>query len=92
MKERRLVVDYILLSRGLFMDKMIVEVSGEINLGSDHNLIWCEERRSRLEEGMSDPHWKWKADSRMKQEEYQQVMVEGFRGWEEYMEVYGWGS
>ena len=38
MKERRLVVDYILLLRGLVMDKD----SGELNLGSDHNLIWCE--------------------------------------------------
>ena len=33
--------DYILLSRGLVMAR-IMEDSGELNLGLDHNLIWCE--------------------------------------------------
>ena len=36
MKERRSVVDYILLSRGLVMDRMMVEDSGKFHLGSDH--------------------------------------------------------
>ena len=39
MKERRSFVDYILLSKGLVMDRMKVEDSGELNLGSDHDLI-----------------------------------------------------
>ena len=33
----------------------MVEDSGEVNLGSDHNLIWCEIRTGRLEAGTSDP-------------------------------------
>ena len=57
-KERRSVVDFILLSRGLVMDRMMVEDSGELYLGSDHNLIWCDVRTGRLEEGMSNPHLK----------------------------------
>ena len=42
------------------MDGMMVEGSGELNLGSDHNLIWCEVRTGRLLEGTSDPRLKWK--------------------------------
>ena len=81
------MVDYILLSRGLVMDRMMVEDSGELNLGSDHNLISCEVRTGRLEEGTSDPHLKWKVDGKIEWEEYQQLVEEGFRGWEEHMEV-----
>ena len=44
------MVDYILLSRGLVVDRMMVEDSREHNLGSDHNLILCEVRTGRLEE------------------------------------------
>ena len=58
MKERRSVVDYILLSRWLVMDRMMVEDSGELNMESNHNLIWCEVRTGRLEEGTRDPHLK----------------------------------
>ena len=55
MKEKRSVVDYILLSRGLVMGRMMVEDIGELNLGSDHNLIWCEVRTVRLEERTGNP-------------------------------------
>ena len=82
MKERS-VVDYTLLSRGLVMDLRTLE----LNLGSDHNLIWCEVRTGRLEEGTSDPHLKWKFDGKIEWEEYQQLVIEGFRGCEEHMEV-----
>ena len=50
MKERRSVGDYILLSRGLVIDRMMAEDSGELNLGSDHNLTECEVITCRLEE------------------------------------------
>ena len=46
-------VDYILLSRGLVMGR-IVEDSGELNLRSDHNLIRYEVETDTLEEGTSD--------------------------------------
>ena len=62
MKERKSVIDYISLSRGLVVDRMMVQDSGELNLGLDHNLIWCGVRTDRLEEGTSDPHLKWKVD------------------------------
>ena len=86
-EERRSVVDYISPSRGLVMDRMVVEVSGELNLGSYHNLIWCEVRTGRLEEGTSDPRLKWKVDGKIEWNEYQQLVMEGFRGWEEHMAV-----
>ena len=44
-------------------------------------------RTGRLEEGTIDPCLKWKVDGNIEWEEYQQLVVEGFRGWEEYMEV-----
>ena len=56
------MVDYIWLSGGLVMDRTMVEDSGELNLGSDLNLIWCEMRTGRLEEETSDPRLKWKVD------------------------------
>ena len=50
-KERKSVVDYILLSsRRLVMDRMMVEDSGELNLEFDHSLMWC------------DPRLKWKVE------------------------------
>ena len=61
--------------------------TGELNLGSDHNLIWCEVRTGKLEEGMSDPYLKLKVDGKIEWEEHQQLVIEGFREWEEHMEV-----
>ena len=41
------------------MVRMMTEESGEFNLGSDLNLIWCEVRTGFfLEEGMCDPRLK----------------------------------
>ena len=75
------------------MDRMMVEDSGELNLGSDHNLIWCEEvRTGRLEEGMSDPCLKWKVDGKIEWEEYQQLVMDSFRVWEEHLEVLWMGK
>ena len=62
--KERSVVDYILLSKGLVMDRMMLEDSRELNLGSDHNLIWCEVRTGRLEDEMIAPYLKWKFDSK----------------------------
>ena len=72
---------------GFVKDWMMVEDSGELNLGSDHNLIWCEVRTGRLEEGMSDPYLKWKVNGKIEWGEYQQLVIESFRGWEEHMGV-----
>ena len=66
------------------------EDSEELNLGSDYNLIWCKVRTGILAEGTSDPRLKWKVDGKIEWKEYQQLVIEGFRGWEEHMEVYGW--
>ena len=59
---------------------MMVEESGELDLGSDHNLTWCEVRTGRLEEETIDPHLKWKVDGKIEWEERQQLVMEGFRG------------
>ena len=90
--ERKVVVDYILLSRELVMDMMMVEDSGELNLGSDHNLIWCEVRTGRLEEGTSAPRLKWMVDGKIERGEYQQLVIESFRGWEEHVEILWMGK
>ena len=74
------------------MDRIMVEDSGELNLRSDHNLIWCEVRTYRLEEGTSDPHLKWMIDGKIEWEKYQQLVIEDFRGWEEHMEVLWMGT
>ena len=44
-------------------------------------------RTGILEEGTSDPRLKWKVDGKIEWEEYQQLVIEGVRGWEEHMEV-----
>ena len=74
MKERRPVVNYILLLMELGMDRMMVEDSGELNLGSDYNLIWCEVRKGGLAEGTSNTHLKWKFDGKIEWNEYQQLL------------------
>ena len=48
---------------------MMVEDCGELNLGSDYNLLWCEVRTGRLVEGMSDPCLKWKVDGKTEWDE-----------------------
>ncbi len=92
MKEQRSVVDYIQLSRGLVSDRMMVEDSGELNLGSNHNLIRCEVRTDRLEEGTSDPRLKWMVDGKIEWEGYQELMIEDFRRWAEHIAVLWMGK
>ena len=53
----------------------------------DYNLIRCELRTGRLEEGTSNPRLKWKVEW----EEYQQLVSEEGT-WEEYMEVLWMGK
>ena len=50
--------------KGLVVDRMMVEDSGELNLGSDPYLIWCEVRTGRFKEGTSAPCLKWKVMAR----------------------------
>ena len=37
---KKLVIDYMLFGKGLDVIKMVVEDSGDLDIGSDHNLIW----------------------------------------------------
>ena len=38
--EKKWVIDYMLFGKGLDVIKMVVEDSGNLDIGSDHNLIW----------------------------------------------------
>ena len=76
--------------KGLVMGRMMVEDSGKLNLGSDHNLIWCEVGTGRLEEGTSDPCLKWKVNSKNEWEEYQQLVIEGLEDGRNTWKYYGW--
>ena len=49
-------------------------------------------RTGRLEEGRSDLHLKSNVDGKIEWEEYQQLVMEGFRGREEHMEVLWMGK
>ena len=43
-----IIIDYILFSRGLAVEKMQIEDSEKKEIGSDHNLLWCEVRPGNL--------------------------------------------
>ena len=58
----------------------------------DQITIWCEVRTGKLEEGRSDPHLKLTVHDKIEWEEYQQLVIEGFRGWEEHKEVLWMGK
>ena len=45
--EKRSVVDYILVSGEVNLHRMVIENEGAMELGSDHNLIWCLVRQSK---------------------------------------------
>ena len=40
--EKKSLMNYMLLGKGLGVIKMVVEDSGNLDIGSDHNLIWSE--------------------------------------------------
>ena len=62
--EKRSVVDYILVSRETNVHRMITEDEGAVELGSDHNLIWCVIGQSKAEKVIQEERYKWKVDGR----------------------------
>ena len=39
---RKSVIDYMLFGKAIEVVEMVVEDSGKLDVGSDHNLIWSE--------------------------------------------------
>ena len=39
---RKSVIDYMLFWKAIEVVEMVVEVTGKLDMGSDHNLIWSE--------------------------------------------------
>ena len=62
---------------------MEIEDEGAMELGPDHNLIWCVVRQSKAEKVIQK---KWKVDGRQDWEEYQHAVQEEFLDWEEKLE------
>ena len=44
---RKSVIDYMLFGKAIIAVEMVVEDSGKLDVGSDHNLIWSEVVRRR---------------------------------------------
>ena len=63
-EQKRSVIDYILLSRGLVVEKMQIEDSERREIGSDHNLLWCEVRPGDLEKVVLQDRYKWSNDGK----------------------------
>ena len=74
--EKRSVMDYILLSRGVRVQRMVIEDEGETELGSDHYLIGCVVRHEKAEKVTQEERYKWKVDGRQDWEDYQQAVQE----------------
>ena len=64
---------------------MIVEDEGAVELGSDHNLIWCVIEQSKAGKVTQEERQKWKVDDRQEWEEYQHAAQE-FLDWEEKLQ------
>lgn len=83
---RRSVVDYILFSSGLIMKSMQVEDSGDGDLGSDHNLVWCVVEYTDPKLVNNKCHYKWRVDGKVDWDEYQCEIGNEFMNWEECLE------
>ena len=44
--------------------RMVIENEGIVELGSDHNLIWCVVGQSKEEKVIQEERYKWKVDGR----------------------------
>ena len=62
--ERKCLIDYMLFGKGLGVIKMVVEDSGNLHIGSDHNLIWVEVVWGRTEVDVRRERYKWRMDGK----------------------------
>ena len=72
--EKKLVIDYMLFGKGLDVIKMVVEDSDNLDIWSDHNLIWGEVVWGRTEAEVRREWYKWRVDGRLVWEHYQEVV------------------
>ena len=76
-----------LFGKGLDVIKMEVEESGNLDIGSDHDLIWDEVVWGRTELEVRRERCKWRVDGRLVWEHHQEAVEEEFRGWEKAVRV-----
>ena len=57
-EQKRSVIDYILFSKGLVVERMQIEDSERKEMGSDHNLLWCKVRPGNTEKVVSQDWFK----------------------------------
>ena len=82
--EKKSVIGY-MFGKGLDVIKMVVEDSGNLDIGSDHNLIWSEVVWGLIEVEVRRERYKWRVDGRLGWEHYHEAVEEEFIVWE--MEV-----
>ncbi len=85
--EKKSVIDYMLFGKGLDVIKVVVEDSGNLDIGSDHNLIWNEVVWGRTEIEARREWYKWGVDGRLGWEHYQEAVEEEFIGWKKEVRV-----
>ena len=76
---RKSVIDYMLFGKAIEVVEMVVEDSGKLDVGSDHNLIWSEVIWERKEVRRIE-WYKWRVDGKLDWEEYQEAIEEVFMG------------
>ena len=79
---RKSVIHYMLFGKAIEVVEMVVEDSGKLDVGLDHNLIWSEVLWVRREVRRKELY-KWSVDGKLDWEEYQEAVEEVFIGWEE---------
>ena len=84
--EKKSVIDYVLVSREVNVHKMVIEDEGAVDLGSDHNLIWCVVGQTKAEKVIQEERYKWKVNGTQDWEEYQHAVQEEFLDWKEKLE------
>ena len=76
------VIDHILFGKAIEVVEMVVEDSGNLDVGSHHNPIWSEVIWRRKEVRRRE-WYNWRVDGKLDCEEYQEAVKEVFIGWEE---------
>ena len=84
---KKSIIYHMLFGKGLDVIKMVVEDSGNRDIGSDHNLIWGKVVLGRTEVEVRREWYKWRVDGRLVRKHYQEAVEEEFKGWEKDVRV-----
>ena len=79
---RKAVIDLMLFGKAIEVVEMVVEYSGKLGVGSDHNLIWSDVILERIAVRRR-VQYRWRVDGKLGWEECQEAVEEVFIGLEE---------